>query len=64
MATPDKTKHEIGYTCGGSAAAKRDSLIGSGPLEVHSLNWFSVVAKDLLPPPVGGKVAISMHDID
>ena len=47
-------KYLVSYTVGGTAVAKRDSLVGAGPLKVQLEHYFAKVLPATHVPALGG----------
>ena len=58
-------KYLVSYTVGGTAVAKRDSLVGAGPLKVQLEHYFAKVlpATDV-PALGGGELSIDLRKIE
>ena len=58
-------KYLVSYTVGGTAVAKRDSLVGAGPLKVQLEHYFAKVlpATDV-PALGGGELGIDLRKIE
>ena len=58
-------KYLVSYTVGGTAVAKRDSLVGAGPLKVQLEHYFAkVLPATHVPALGGGELGIDLRKIE